>query len=78
MDGDVRRDYEDQEIDIFIDDLVYDDEMDPSDPRWARPPGMEVHSYLRQQLAPWVVFFPFHYHRHNSISDMQTMRDYKM
>ena len=52
--GDIRFEYQDQEIDAFMDDLgIYDDEIDYSDPRWLTPLGMEVHSYLvRQRLAP--------------------------
>jgi len=53
--GDAREDYYDQEIDIFMEELgVFDDEMDPTDPRWESPLGKEVYSYLlRQKLAEY-------------------------
>jgi hypothetical protein len=52
--GDVKDDYEEQEIEMFMEDLgIFDDEIDYSDPRWLTPLGMEVHSFLvRQRLAP--------------------------
>ena len=51
--GNAREDYEDQEIDLFMENLgVYDDEVDPTDDRWTSPLGVEVHAYLvRQKTA---------------------------
>ena len=55
--GDVREDYYEQDIEIFMDDLgVCDDEIDYTDPRWESPLGKEVYSYLlRQKLAGYVL-----------------------
>ena len=52
--GDVKDDYKDKEIEMFMEELgIFDDEIDESDPQWMTPLGMEVHSYLiRQSLAP--------------------------
>ena len=48
--GDLAKDYMDQEIDTFMEELgVYDDEMDTTDPRWATPLGIEVYAYLIRQ-----------------------------
>lgn len=51
--GNVLRDYGDQEIEGFMDELgVYDNEIDPSDSRWSTPLGVHVNAYLiRQKLA---------------------------
>ncbi|KAF8816780.1 hypothetical protein BYT27DRAFT_7181235, partial [Phlegmacium glaucopus] len=51
--GDVWEDYEDQEIDLFMEGLgVFDNEIDPTDPRWSTPLGSHVHAYLvRQKMA---------------------------
>jgi hypothetical protein len=51
--GNPTEDYEDQEIDLFMEELgVYDDEMDTTDPRWMTPLGVEVYAYLiRQKMA---------------------------
>jgi len=51
--GDVTEDYEEQEIENFMDELgVYDDKVDTTDPRLETPLGVEVFSYLvRQKLA---------------------------
>jgi hypothetical protein len=59
--GDVTEDYEEQEIENFMDELgVYDDEMDTADPRWQTPLGSEVYAHLiRQKLAKYVPFFVF-------------------
>jgi len=56
--GDATEDYEEQEISCFMEELgIYDDEMDPTDPRWTTPLGIEVHAYLlRQKLAECVLF----------------------
>jgi len=53
-----KEDYEEQEIDHFMEDLgIYDDEVDFSDPRWSTSLGREVHSFLvRDKLALWVIF----------------------
>jgi hypothetical protein len=44
--GDIREDYEEQEIDHFMEDLgIYDDdEVDFSDPRWSTSLGRESQS----------------------------------
>ncbi|KAF8812753.1 hypothetical protein BYT27DRAFT_7086574 [Phlegmacium glaucopus] len=48
--GDVMEDYREQEIEIFMEELgVYDNEIDPSDPRWSTPLGTHVHAYLVRQ-----------------------------
>jgi len=48
--GDVLEDYEEQEIENFMDELgVFDNEIDPGDPRWATPLGSHVHAYLVRQ-----------------------------
>jgi hypothetical protein len=51
--GDVLQDYGDQEIEIFMEELgVYDDKINPSDPRWSTLLGLYVHAYLlRQKMA---------------------------
>ncbi|XP_006457001.1 hypothetical protein AGABI2DRAFT_122876 [Agaricus bisporus var. bisporus H97] len=51
--GDVREDYEEQEIEIFMEDLgVYDNEIDPSDPRWSTKLGSYAYDCLvRQGMA---------------------------
>jgi hypothetical protein len=51
--GDVLEDYGDQEIEIFMEELgVYDDKINPSDPRWSTPLRSYVHAYLlRQKMA---------------------------
>jgi hypothetical protein len=52
--GDVMEDYEEQEIENFMEELgYYDGEMvDTSDPRWSTPLGSHVHAYLiREKLA---------------------------
>lgn len=56
--GDVREDYEEQEIDHFMEDLgIFDDAVDFSDPRWSTSLGREVHSFLlRDKLVQWVIF----------------------
>lgn len=53
--GDVMEDYEEQEIENFMDELgVYDGELDTTDPRWKTPLGVEVYSYIiRQKLAEY-------------------------
>ena len=59
--GDVTEDYEEQEIENFMDELgVYDGEMDTADPRWQTPLGSEVYAHLiRQKLAEYVFFLFF-------------------
>jgi len=48
--GDIMEDYEEQEIESFMEELgVYDGEMDTSDPRWSTPLGSHVHAYLVTQ-----------------------------
>jgi hypothetical protein len=51
--GDVTEDYEDPEIDRFMEELgAYDNKIDTTDPRWTSPPGIEVYAYLiKQKLA---------------------------
>ncbi|KAF8816775.1 hypothetical protein BYT27DRAFT_7181214 [Phlegmacium glaucopus] len=51
--GDVLEDYREQEIELFMEELgVFDNEMDPSDPKWSTPLGSHVHAYLvRQKMA---------------------------
>jgi len=52
--GDVMEDYEEQEIENFMEEHgYYDGEMvDTSDPRWSTPLGSHVHAYLiREKLA---------------------------
>src|SRR6266478_505072 len=45
--GDVTEDYEEQEIENFMEELgVYDGEIDATDPQWGTPLGVEVHSHL--------------------------------
>jgi hypothetical protein len=62
--GNAREDYEEQEIDHFMEDLgIYDGEVDNSDPRWSTPLGMEVHNFLiRDKLAMWGLFFSSLHH----------------
>ena len=59
--GDVMEDYEDQEIENFMEKLgVYDGVIDTSDPRWSTPLGLHVHAYLlRQKMAEWSVILLF-------------------
>jgi hypothetical protein len=48
--GDVMEDYEEQEIENFMDELgVYDNEIYPDDPGWSTPLGSHVHAYLIRQ-----------------------------
>jgi len=51
--GDVMEDYEEQEIENFMEELgVYDNEINDGDPRWSTTLGSHVHAYLvRQQMA---------------------------
>lgn len=51
--GDVLEDYQDQEIETFMEELgVYDGEIDGSHPKWATPLGVLVNAYLiRQKIA---------------------------
>ena len=42
--GDVREDYEEREIENFMEEL--DGEIDTGDPRWSSPLGSHVHTYL--------------------------------
>jgi hypothetical protein len=46
-------DYREQEIENFMEELgVYDNEIDPDNPRWSTPLGSHVHAYLiRQKMA---------------------------
>jgi hypothetical protein len=40
-------DYEEQEIENFMEELgVYDGAIEPSDPRWSTPLNSHVHAYL--------------------------------
>jgi hypothetical protein len=57
--GDVMEDYEEQEIENFMEELgVYDGEIDTGDPRWSTPLGSHVHAYLlRQKMAERSVMF---------------------
>ena len=68
--------YEEQEIDIFMDDLgVCDDEIDYSDPRWSTPLGMEVqvpHQTKIGTVGLLILFFPRHLKNNNS--DMRKMK----
>ena len=48
--GNATEDYQEQEIDCFMEELgVFDNEMDTSDPRWMTPLGVEVYAYLVRQ-----------------------------
>ena len=48
--GSVREDYQDEEIDNFMEELgVFDDQINTNDPRWSTPLGLNVHSYLVRQ-----------------------------
>ena len=48
--GDVREDYDEEEIENFMKELgVFDDEIDISDPKWSTPLGSHVHAYLIRQ-----------------------------
>jgi len=48
--GDPTEDYEDQEIELTIEELY--DEMDFSDSKWKTPLGLEIHADLvRKELA---------------------------
>ena len=51
--GNPTEDYEDQAINVFMEELgVYDNEMDTTDPRWTTPLGVEVYAYLiRRKMA---------------------------
>ncbi|KIL59400.1 hypothetical protein M378DRAFT_1009943 [Amanita muscaria Koide BX008] len=51
--GDVLEDYQDQEIESFMEELgIYDGEIDGSDPKWTTPLGVLVNAYLiRQKIA---------------------------
>ncbi|KAF8512700.1 hypothetical protein JB92DRAFT_2926698 [Gautieria morchelliformis] len=53
--GDVMEDYQEQEIENFMEELgVYDGEIDTSDPRWSTPLGSHVHAYLlRRKMAEY-------------------------
>jgi hypothetical protein len=56
--GDVTEDYEEQEIENFMEELgYYDGEMvNTNDPRWSTPLGLHVHAYLiREKLAEALV-----------------------
>ena len=64
--GDIMEDYEEQEIENFMEELgVYDGEIDTSDPRWSTPLGSHVHAYLvRQKMAEEsVILFIFFFHQ---------------
>ena len=48
--GDILEDYEDQEIENFMEELgVFDDEKDTNDPRWSTQLGSHVHVHLMRQ-----------------------------
>ena len=58
--GDVMEDYQEQEIENFMEELgVYNNEIDTSDPRWSTPLGSHVHAFLvRQKMAEQVILCP--------------------
>ena len=60
--GDVIEDYEDQEIDNFMEELgVYDGNIETGDPRWSTELGSHVHAYLvRQKMAERSVILVFY------------------
>jgi hypothetical protein len=50
--GDVSEDFDQREIEDFMEELGVDDgdlEMDSTDPRWSTPLGIQVHSYLLRE-----------------------------
>ena len=57
--GDVNEDYQEQEIENFMEELgVYDNEIDPSDPGWSTPLGSHIHAYLvRRKMAKQVILY---------------------
>jgi hypothetical protein len=57
--GDIRDDYNQQDIDGFMDELgVFDNDINTADPRWETPLCREVYSYLlREKLEKCVLVF---------------------
>ena len=51
--GDVLDDYDEPVIEGLMEELgVFDNEIDPSDPRWSTPLGSHIHAYLvREKMA---------------------------